>query len=72
MYERIRNMREDNDLTQADVARHLNISQSTYSDYELGKLNVPIPSLSRLADLFGTSTDYLIGRTDLKSAYPKK
>jgi transcriptional regulator with XRE-family HTH domain len=70
MYERIRNIREDKDLTQAHMARYLNIHQTTYSDYELGKLNIPIPALIHIADYFGTSVDYLIGRTDELMPYP--
>jgi len=72
MYERIRNLREDKDITQAQMAAHLNIHQTTYSDYELGNLNIPIPILNMLADLFETSIDYLINRTDEKRPYPRK
>ena len=72
MYERIRNLREDQDMSQAQMASYLNIHQTTYSDYELGKLNIPIPVLHRLADLFGTSIDYLVNRTDEKRPYPRK
>ena len=64
MYERIRNMREDRDMTQTQMAAYLNIHQTTYSDYELGKLNIPVPVLIKLADLFHTSIDYLVNRTD--------
>lgn len=64
MYERIRAMREDRDMTQQQMAEYLNLHQTTYSDYELGKLNIPVQILCRLADLFGTSLDYLVGRTD--------
>ncbi len=71
MYERIRHMREDRDMTQAQLARLLNIHQTTYSDYELGNLNIPIPVLDKLADLFGTSIDYLVDRTDEPKAYSK-
>jgi len=70
MYERIRNEREDRDLTQAKMAEALSIHQTTYSDYELGNLNIPMPVMIRLADLFGTSIDYLVGRTNEKSPYP--
>lgn len=69
MYERIRNMREDKDMTQSDMAAYLNIHQTTYSDYELGNLNIPIPVLIKIADLFGTSLDYLVNRTDEKGMY---
>lgn len=70
MYERIRNLREDKDLTQAQMAAHLRIHQTTYSDYERANLNIPVAILSTLADFFGTSVDYLIQRTDEKKPYP--
>lgn len=70
MYERIRNMREDKDMTQAQMAAYLKIHQTTYSDYELGNLNIPIQVLVKVADLFGTSIDYLVDRTDEKRPYP--
>ena len=72
MYSRIRNMREDKDLTQSQMATHLNIHQTTYSDYEIGNLNIPVAVLSRIADLFETSIDYLVGRTDTMEPYPRK
>lgn len=72
MYKRIRNLREDKDLTQAQIAAYLRIHQTTYSDYELGHLNIPIPILLQLADLFETSLDYLLNRTDEMRPYPPK
>ncbi len=72
MYERIRNIREDKDMTQAQMAAYLKIHQTTYSDYELGNLNIPIQVLIKIADLFGTSIDYLVDRTDEKKPYPSK
>lgn len=69
MYERIRNMREDKDMTQAEMAAYLNIHQTTYSDYELGNLNIPITVLIKLADLFDTSIDYLVNRTNERTRY---
>lgn len=72
MYERIRNMREDKDMTQAQMAKDLSIHQTTYSDYELGNLNIPVPVLDKIADLFETSIDYLVNRTDEKKPYPRK
>lgn len=69
---RIRDLREDKDLKQKEVAEYLQIHQTTYSDYELGKLNVPVAVLHKLADFYGVSVDYLIGRTNVKEPYPKK
>ncbi len=71
MYKRIKDLREDHDLTQKEVADILHIHQTTYSDYELGKLNIPLQMLTALADLFQTSTDYLLDRTDDRLPYPK-
>lgn len=72
MYPRIRNLREDNDLTQQDMAMTLNISQTTYSRYESGTLDIPTQSLIKLAKYYSTSVDYLLGITDSKKAYPQK
>ena len=69
---RLKDLREDRDLKQAALAEYLQIHQTTYSDYELGKLNVPINVLHKLADHYGTSIDYLLGRTGEKKPYPKK
>ena len=71
LYERIRNMREDKDITQSNMVAHLNIHQTTYSDYELGNLNIPIPIIIKIADFYNTSIDYLVGRTNIKESYPK-
>ena len=73
MYQnRLRDLREDRDLKQKDIAELLKIHQTTYSDYELGKLNVPINVLHALADYYDTSIDYLLGRTPEKKPYPKR
>ena len=72
MHENLRALREDHDLSQKEMAGILKIHQTTYSDYELGKLNIPTDTLVRLADYFGTSVDYLLGLTDEKKAYPRK
>jgi transcriptional regulator with XRE-family HTH domain len=69
MYPRIRNLREDNDLRQQDVANRLNISQTTYSRYETGILDIPSSSLIQLALLYKTSIDYLVNLTDEKKPY---
>ena len=72
LYERIRGMREDMDVTQAHMAKYLNIHQTTYSDYELGNLNIPIPIIIKIADFYNTSIDFLVGRTNVKKTYPHK
>lgn len=73
MYEnRLRDLREDKDLKQREVADYLQIHQTTYSDYELGRLNIPIETLHMLADFYNVSVDYLLGRTNTKIPYPKK
>ena len=69
---KLKDLREDRDLKQAALADYLQIHQTTYSDYELGKLNIPISVLHRLADYYGTSIDYLLGRTNEKKPYPQK
>ncbi|WP_347024560.1 helix-turn-helix domain-containing protein [Hungatella hathewayi] len=70
-YERLEDLREDHDWKQTYVAHCLNIGQRTYSHYENGTRSIPIEMLSALADLYGTSVDYLIERTDVKEPYPK-
>ena len=71
MYRRIRDLREDRDLRQKDMAEYLRCTQVSYSHYELGKRDIPTDVLIRLADFYGTSTDYLLGRTDVKQPYPE-
>lgn len=71
MYRRIRDLREDRDLLQKDLADYLNCSQVCYSNYEIGKRDIPTETLSKLAEFYNTSTDYLLGRTDEKKPYPK-
>ena len=66
VYENIRNLREDHDLTQKELANLLNIEQTTYSKYELGKINIPIEAFIKLADFYNTSIDYLVGRSSSK------
>ena len=68
---RLRDIREDKDLSQADVAKFLKTSQQQYSKYELGIRSMPIEKLNKLADFYQTSVDYLIGRTDERKPYPK-
>ena len=71
MRTRIRNLREDNDLTQNELSKYLNISQVAYSYYELGKRTIPLELLSKLADYYNTSIDYLLYRTDIITPYPR-
>ena len=69
---RIKDIREDLDLTQREVADFLHIKQNTYSQYENGQRQIPINSLIALARYYNTSTDYLLGLTDVKEPYPIK
>ena len=72
MYQnRLRDLREDRDLKQKNLADLLKVHQTTYSDYELGRLNIPNSALQALADYYGVSIDYLLGRTNEKQPYPK-
>lgn len=66
MYKRIRDLREDNDLTQKQVAAYLHCSQQVYSNYELGQRDIPTAVLIALAKFYNTSTDYILGLTDEK------
>ncbi|MBO4938547.1 MAG: helix-turn-helix transcriptional regulator [Oscillospiraceae bacterium] len=68
---RIKDLREDNDFTQQQVAEYLHIRQNTYSQYENEHRQLPIDVLIALAYLYKTSTDYLLGITDQKTPYPK-
>ena len=71
MKNRIRDLREDNELTQEYMGKILNVSQRTYSRYENDERAIPIEILSKLADYYGTSVDYIIERTDQKKPYPR-
>lgn len=66
IYENIRNLREDSDKTQKELADYLNVKQTTYSKYELGKINIPVEVFIKLADYYGVSVDHLLGRTKKK------
>ena len=68
---RLKDLREDHDLKQEEIAKILNISQTNYSKYELEKVNIPISSLFVLADFYNTSIDYLIGLTDEIKPYTR-
>ena len=69
---RLKDLREDRDLKQEDVAKILNITQTNYSKYELGKINIPISSLIKLAKFYNTSVDYLLGLTSETKPYPRQ
>ena len=66
MHLRIRDLREDNDLTQSQIAKILGCTQQTYSRYETGEITIDINSLIKLAQFYKTSLDYLVGLTDKK------
>ncbi len=68
---RLKDLREDHDLSQREVAAVLNCYQTTYSRYETGNLSIPIDSLKKLAVYFHVSIDYLVGLTDERKAYPR-
>lgn len=72
MYTRIRNLREDKDLTQKQVGELLNMSQTGYNQYEIGKNDIPTKVLIKLADFYNTSVDYILGLTDKIEPYPRK
>ena len=67
---RIRDLREDHDLRQKEVAAVLGIDQRVYSSYEVGRYDLPLRHLVVLADFYKTSTDYLLGRTNVSKPYP--
>ena len=71
MYQRIRNLREDSDMNQTEIAVKLNCSQQTYSNYELGLRTIPPEILIALAKIHNTSIDYLLGLTDVREPYPR-
>lgn len=70
--ERIRALREDNDFNQTQIAELLNVGQKTYSDYELGKIRIPIDSIIILAKHYNVSLDYICGVSDIKNQFPQK
>lgn len=72
MYQHIRDLREDKDMTQKQMAEILNCSQRIYSNYERGDVDVPTQILIKLAEFHNTSVDYLLGVTDEKKAYSRK
>lgn len=69
---RLKDLRQDKDLLQKDIAKMINTTQQYYSEYELGIRLIPIDKLDILANFYETSIDYILGRTNEKKAYPKK
>ena len=67
----LRALREDHSLSQKQLADLLQVHQTTYSDYELGRINIPVSALIQLAEFYHTSIDYLVGHTDDPTPYPK-
>ena len=68
-FQRLRDLREDHDLSQKEVAYVLGISQTVYSRYERGFQTIPVTHLLKLADFYQTSTDYILGRTNISAPY---
>ena len=71
-YQRLKDVREDNDKTQKEIAEYLNIRQNTYSQYENEQRQLPLEALIALAKYYEVSTDYILGLTDVDEPYPKK
>ena len=71
-FQRLRDLREDEDLLQNDIADVLNISQTVYSRYERGYQTIPVIHLLKLAEFYKTSTDYILGKTNIKKPYNEK
>lgn len=72
MWEHLRGLREDKDLSQEEMAKLMNVHQTTYSGYELGSLNIPLDRLINLSKYFNTSVDYLLDLTDETKPYPRR
>lgn len=70
-FNRLKDLREDMDLNQSEIAKVLKTTQQQYSKYEIGIRLIPIDKLNILADFYKTSIDYIVGRTNIKKPYPK-
>ncbi|MBQ8141469.1 MAG: helix-turn-helix transcriptional regulator [Clostridia bacterium] len=68
---RLKDLREDSDITQAEIAKYLNVKQNTYSQYENEERQIPIETLIKLAKYYNTSVDYVLGLTDDRKPYKK-
>lgn len=71
-FQRLKDLREDSDLRQVDIADILKTSQTVYSRYERGAKDIPVRHLVKLADIYNVSTDYILGRTNVIIPYPKR
>lgn len=71
MYNRIRDLREEKDLTQKYVSQYLMCDQSLYSKYERGEREIPLNIIIKLSQFYNTSTDYILNLTDIRKPYPK-
>ncbi len=69
---RLKDLREDRDIKQVEIAKYLHVKQNTYSQYENGQRQIPIEALIKLAEYFQTSTDYILGLTNDPKPYTKK
>lgn len=69
---RLKDLREDHDIKQIEIAKYLHVKQNTYSQYENGQRQIPIEALIKLAEYFQTSTDYILGLTNDPKPYAKK
>lgn len=69
---RLKDLREDKDLLQKEIAEIINVSQTNYSKYELDKINIPIETLKKLALFYNTSIDYILGLTNIKDPYKRR
>lgn len=72
LFPRLKDLRNDRDLSQEDIAKLLGIQQTVYSRYERGFQNIPIEHLLTLADFYGTSVDYILGLTSCTEPYPRR
>ena len=71
-YSRIRALREDNDYNQTAVANAIHVAQTTYSDYEKGKVRIPLECMVALAEFYNVDMNYITGVSDIKKEFPKK
>ena len=70
-YERLKGLREDRDLLQKDIAKYLDVTQVAYSCYEIGRRQIPVDALIKLANYYNVSVDYILGLTDERKPYSK-